>query len=499
MEKNQKNFQGLDSFSAGPNAVRPRFQRSGDLRKKALWRVIAGKAKDWWGAAWVLCLIVYSTWARGGTWAPAQWPLLWLGAAGLAGLFLAGGARSFFRDPVTYFGAAFLALLILQAWNTGRELVLDPAQFKWIYSPPPHAGWPSSFNRAEALEMLRWFFPACVLLAVLRSGLPGHRAGRLILRGLVYNAGLLALLGLAQFADGTKSIFWIQPMEDHFFASFGYANHAGAFFVLVLAVAVGLVLEQWKQGRIRSHPVRFVLLIVCAGLCLAGATLSLSRASMLLSWGVAALGAGYFFVLCWGRAALAGRVNLILGLLAGLLAVVFVAAGPGRDVILREFRPAEERYPDVPVVTRAESMELLIPAAVRIWRQHPWVGVGGWGFRYLLGLNVPEERWAKIVKGSANVHNDPLQFLVEFGLVGAGLLAALLAVLLFRAVRCASWTSPLFLFGMGGVGLIGLYSLMDIPFRSPAILYTWLTMASFPPMVAGRVACGAIKKEQPYE
>ncbi|NCU20748.1 hypothetical protein EOM89_08430, partial [Candidatus Falkowbacteria bacterium] len=88
-------------------------------------------------------------------------------------------------------------------------------------------------------EMLRWFFPAWVLLVVVRSGLLGHRAGQLIVRGLVFNAGLLALFGLVQFADGTKSIFWIQPIEDHFFASFGYANHAGAFFVLMLSVALG--------------------------------------------------------------------------------------------------------------------------------------------------------------------------------------------------------------------------------------------------------------------
>jgi len=115
---------------------------------------------------------------------------------------------------------------------------------------------------------------------------------------------------------------------------------------------------------------------------------------------------------------------------------------------------------------------------VAIWKEHPWFGVGGWGYKYLVASHVPESSWPALEKrGWANVHVDFLQFLAEFGAVGMALLLGALAVLardacdFRRCRRDACWT-----LSVAGLALTVLFSGIDIPFRCPAILYAWTAM-----------------------
>jgi hypothetical protein len=445
----------------------------------------------------VFCLLAYAAWARGGTYVPWQAPLSYLAIGILVVLIvlplIPGASVSFrlllgrgLRDPVFYLGALFLGLLGIQWWNAGRELMFSYSRMNWEYSLPPHPGWPSAFNREEALEMLNWFFPAWVLLLGLRAGILKSRAGSLLMRWMVYNAGILAALGLVQYLSGTKSIYWLQPLDCVFFASFGYSNHAGAFFTLMLAVALGLFLQEssWHHGRARRR--RLWALGGAALLCLIGANLSLSRAAILLSWGVAGLALLDILIHGWRLLSLAERARRVLFCVALLGLAVALVLSMGRETLWNEFHPPQEVAPGIPVVTRSQSLEITVPAAVRIWQQHPWVGVGGWGFRYLLSLNIPQDQWRLIVTGNANVHNDPLQFLTEFGLVGAGLMGGILLALLHPLIRAWKGSGPVYRFVCLGLSLMVLYSLMDIPFRSPAILYTWLALSAVLPDTAQR-------------
>ena len=91
--------------------------------------------------------------------------------------------------------------------------------------------------------------------------------------------------------------------------------------------------------------------------------------------------------------------------------------------------------------------------------------------------------------GKANVHNDPLQFLAEFGLVGAGLLAALVVALLRPLWDRHIWRQPLVLFALLGLGLTFAHSLIDLPFRCPSILWLWGTsLAALPCLLSSPAA-----------
>ena len=119
-----------------------------------------------------------------------------------------------------------------------------------------------------------------------------------------------------------------------------------------------------------------------------------------------------------------------------------------------------------------------------MWQDHPAFGVGGWGFRYLLGWYIPSNQWHEIREGDANVHNDALQFLAEFGAVGSGLMAATVLVLLVPALKERPWEKPLPLIVLLGLGATVVHSMIDLPFRSPAILYSWLAILAVLPVMA---------------
>ena len=69
-------------------------------------------------------------------------------------------------------------------------------------------------------------------------------------------------------------------MTGHFFASFGYDGHAGAFFTLLFAINGGLLVQALLTADERKHAVWIGAAMV---LNLAGAMLSLSRTAILLS------------------------------------------------------------------------------------------------------------------------------------------------------------------------------------------------------------------------
>lgn len=415
-------------------------------------------------------------WLRGGTVADWMHPWLWVAAAVLLVVLAQNRApadrRRLLRDPVAWLGALFLALLALQWSNAGRALFFDAEAGRWTHSPPPRPGWPFAFTDGEARQMLDWFFPAWVLLVGLRSPALGSAGVRQCWRLLAYQAGALAVFGLAQYATRTPRMYGIFPMETPFFAAFGYQNHAGSYFLMVLPLALGLLSH---EGAVDGSPRRWARLLglgLVALLALVACNLSLSRVSIVLGWAMLPPLGLLLLAFFWPRLEAAQRLNIVATGAATLCLAGLLVVGLGREAIKREFKPEKDQKTFLQRETDFRGFQLR--AAVRIWQDHPWFGVGGWGYRYLLGHYLPPEEWSKVSTGKANVHNDPVQFLAEFGAVGAGLLAAVVVGLLAAIVRSGVGWPPLVLFPVLGAGLIALQGLIDLPFRSPAVLYLWM-------------------------
>lgn len=437
-------------------------------------------------------LLAYTTWA----WAGLRPSYHWVGV-GTAGILLAGLFRSvprvLARDPLFYLGLAFLGLLAIQWANAGRELYFDVGYQKWMYTPPRWPGWPSAFARADALQMLTWFFPAWVVVLVFRMRIFSRRETRGLLRFLACNAGLLAIFGIVQMASGTESIYWTQPLGGHFFASFAYCNHAGPFFVLTGALAAGLLLAElleirdFQTGKIPQHvqhPGRVAVLSAALLLCLAGAVLGFSRTGIILAGVLALFTLVYGWMRAWRILSPARRLNLAALTLAGLASLGFLIVGFGEKGVRKEFTP-RVIPPEMGTLSTWERIDfelshrpLWARAALLSWREEPWFGLGGWGYKYRVAEHVPRHYWKKLEKskGGANVHVDFLQFLAEFGVVGIGLILGTLGVMVSGWFRPGVHRGALWTLGACGLALTVVASAVDIPFRSPAILYTWLAI-----------------------
>lgn len=428
--------------------------------------------------------ILAATWLRGGTHPAWSWPLLWISLVGLLSLPVAcvwssrirrepfsGAPVLRWKDPVLWFGLILIALLAVQWWNAGRILYYDPAARAWAYSAPRHPALPSAITSLESRQMLDWFVPAFVLLILLRSPSFSARGVRLLWRLVVCSAAVLSVFGLLQFLSGTEKMFGFIPMRPHFFASFGYPNHAGSYFLIAMCLCAALLVHELSRpDAIRRG--RMVLLSVCFVLCLLGANFALSRASILASWFLL-LPIGLLVLRAvWFRLGPAQRVNMIALSLAAVVLAMILTFGLGQEAIRTEFKPEDDNKT---LLTRETDFRIFqIESAARIWRDHPWYGVGGWGYRYLMAHYLPPEQWQRVTEGKANVHNDPIQFLAEFGLIGGGAMAAVVLVLGVEAWRRRAGAPPLLLLPLMGVGIVGLQSLIDLPFRSPAVLMLWL-------------------------
>ena len=447
-------------------------------------------------------LLAYTAWAWAGLRPSFHWAGVAVSGAMLAGMFAAGRAaawRAAWRDPVFFLGLAFLGYLAIQWMNAGREQYFDVGYQRWRYTPPRWPGWPSAYSRAEALQMLTWFFPAWAIALVVRSRGLGRRDLRRLLTLLACNAGLLAAFGLVQFASGTRSLYWVQPLGSHFFASFAYGNHAAPYFVLAGAVAAGMLFrELFDSGGSRAdvpsasrlrHPWRVAVLAPALLLCLIGANMGFSRTGVILAWTLAALVAVHGLARGLRVLSLAGRVNFIALALAMAGALYFAVAGFGQKGIQGEFTLKAAPAEGAGTLWERIDLELdrrpgFARAAVAIWLEHPWFGAGGWGYKYRIADHVPESMWKALrSRGWANVHFDFLQFLAEFGAVGFGLLLGALGTMAAALFRSRCRRDSLWQMGVAGLALVGVFSVVDLPFRCPAILYAWVALLAALPRV----------------
>ena len=465
-----------------------------------------GNSARKWGGAFlggVSLMLAYTTWF----WAGIRPSFHWVGVV-LAGMLMAGAIgfgtarRAWGRDPLVYLGLAFLMFLAIQWFNAGRVQYFDVGFQQWRYTPPRWPNWPSAFSRPEAGQMLTWFFPAWVVALVIRSRLLSGHELRMLMTFLVGNAGLLALFGIVQFASGTSAIYWRQPLREPFFASFGYGNHAAPFFVLSGALAAGLLYREVFDSRSRSsarspgfrlhHPWRSLIHLAAFLLCLAGANLGLSRTGVILAAVLGVFVAGYGGVRGWRVLSAGARVNFLALTLGGAGVLYFLVAGFGGEQLRQEFRP-KSAPPGMVMQTPGDRLNLelghrplFIRAALAAWREQPWFGLGGWGFKYRVADHVSPDMWPALVsRGWANVHVDALQYLAEFGVVGMGLLLSALGWMLRDWLRPPCWREALGVMGAAGLALVVGFSLIDLPFRCPAILYTWVAvLAAVPRIIA---------------
>ena len=439
-------------------------------------------------------LIVYISWMRSGNSHGYQPPIIWLSVICLVCLVWKLIVARFFRkerqsagavvrhtpvnllkDPLFAIAVLFISYLALQWYNAGRFLYFDPARSLWHFSEPINPYLPSAVSAKEAWEMLVWLVPCFLISLCIRHGLASRSGIRNLLMLLVVNSGLLGLFGLIQFFSDAKEVFWVWPQSTHFFASFSYQNHSGEFFLLMLCLSVGLLFRLLlfdKAARFRKLWI-VILSLICL-VDLLSVHFSLVAASTLFAWAVVAVAIVFAGVIIFKRFPRVMRLNLLVSVFIFASLVFCAMSGSAREKVFKEIGDKASREC---LINDFDIRWWQDVTAYDMWKDHPWFGVGGWGYRHFLGFYMPQKAWILVKEtGCANVHNDFMQFLVEFGALGFGLLLFAVVILFWPVFRYPLWGHPLILFPVLGVLMTCLHCLIDLPFRNTAILVVWTTM-----------------------
>jgi len=383
------------------------------------------------------------------------------------------------RWPVFWTGLAFLGYLVVQGLNPAWQFMID-ADSWWLEPLDPITWLPSSveapFARSNSWRTLTVFSTLLLLVSSIWVGFTRRKSYYALGSLLATNAGLLALVGLAQRLDGTKQIFWSYvPSNASFIASFIYPNHAGPYFYLMAALAVGLA--WWHNQRARKrldHPGAAAAYIFVAACCCSLVVLSSSRMSILLLLAFILAVAGR---LGWRMFKRTGPVrqrpewlhlSLILAVLLGLGGMTLRTEKVHQRFAAFVADPA----------TASRERTLTRQATGDMFRDHWFFGWGAGCFRY--GFPKYTKKYPAIHYWShgprstwEHAHNDLLEFPVELGVAGLLPLSGILGYSAWQLCRRRFWNNVVPLSLVLGCALVVVHAWVDFVFQNPAVLLTW--------------------------
>ncbi len=312
---------------------------------------------------------------------------------------------------------------------------------------------------------------AAFLLVVMN--LHGQKAVRLIVFTLIAMATFESVYGIYQLAAKSSSVFGVlrpEAYDGRGSGSYINPNHMAGFVELVLPLALAIALMSREKHWVR------ILVGYLAGVMFVGVLSTLSKG-------------GYVAMLC--SLSLLGILLVVRrrtwwSLAAGgtVLLAVFIGYKSMPDKLRQRFEDIE-RY----VGTGAkDTRELIWDTALKVWKEDVWLGAGPNHFdvKYRKYRNV----WLQTRPD--RTHSDPLQILVDLGIVGASLSALFLLALGWGIWRCWPFLSRgggisdnsnstrLAIVAGGGIGLLALaiHGAVEFNLSIPATALAAATVAA---------------------
>lgn len=346
----------------------------------------------------------------------------------LLGLPLAFGGRPqtpigafldpFLMDP--FLAAQWLCLPILALW-TARLWIAEKPRLLW----PPICWAVLAFAvyaafryftadieyvaRQEVIRIAIYVF----LFFVIVNNLHRQETVQWVAFSLIAVSTLIAGYALFQFFTQSDRVWHVlKPYPKRGSGTYICPNHLGGLLELVLPLAMAYALT----GRVKA--VTRILLGYAALVMLAGILVTLSRGT----WIAVALAlVGFFGILLTRRAY---RVPAMVVL------VLFVAAGAYVFPKSYALQARASRIVSNGKISDDARFSLWKPA-LEMWRTAPWLGVGPAHFDYRFGQFRPEDLQLR----PDRAHNDFLNALTDWGMVGTALLASIWGLLTIGLIR----------------------------------------------------------------
>jgi O-antigen ligase len=404
---------------------------------------------DWWCERGIIALVVaalvFAPLAFGAvyTWAFLVLQVLAMGVTVLwLGRLWAGHTPKVLWPPLAWAVVAFLLYAAVRYFTSDIEYIA----------------------RLELLRMLLYGF---LLLAVL-SNVYDQDASETVVYALTAVAALAASYAVAQFFRHSNQVWNLSaPYPGRGTGTYINPDHLAGFLELVLPLPLALLLA----GRISV--VTRIILGYATLTILGGLVVTFSRGG----WVAAAVGLMVLlgFLLCHRNHRVTAIIVLVVLVGGG---AVFTKYYLSNSVTFTRRMQAADRSNQVVEITDASSRLETWAGAVRMWRDHPWWGVGPGQFDYRFRQYRPEALQTR----PDHVHDDYLELLAEMGLVGAAIVVVGAGLFIFGLkqtwphVRRAendfgsgmSTRYALFLGAISGLSALAVHSLVDFNLHIPA-------------------------------
>ncbi|MBK8858896.1 MAG: O-antigen ligase family protein [Opitutaceae bacterium] len=374
----------------------------------------------------------------------------------------------------------FIILVAASAFNPSARSMTIEGETVLVHFGAARAGWPSSVLPDRTLQEL-WFYAAIYLAAFNILLVPrGRRWLRLLVALGAGNCLVIAGFGTVQKLLAADIYFGAgHSPNPRFFATFLYYNHWGAFMILWLAAAAGLLFHyaSRQQGRDLWHS-PFTGAVLGLLVLAASAPVSASRAATGMMLGVT------------GTAAVHGLIRIIRhrsrerrSLAPPVLALLVFVIATGAAIGWLAQRSIDERVVETRANWAKDQSVLGARAGLyhdtwQLIQQKPAFGWGLESYANVIGIARPRGvgLYDKHENTFAEAHCDWLQSLLETGFVGTGLAILMGLVPLLAGIRQA-FQSPLVPYVLLGAGLILLYALVEFPFANGAVVISfWLLL-----------------------
>ena len=409
------------------------------------------------------------------------WPRRYKGELAPQGAFILHPWSRLLKFPVFWLGLLLFAYVTCQGLNPGYRLTTTGAY--WWLAPIEHIKWlpigvDAPFDQMNPWRMLVIWGGAWALVCALWGGLTRRIAVQSILAVIIANGSILALIGILQKVTHAKQVLWfIKPVAPTFLSTFFYENHGGAYFNLIAAMAVMVMV--WHHMRSlrrmeRSSPAivyAFALMVIVALIFMSSA-----RAAAILLATYLFISAIIFWV--WRLRLRESTTHpALVGLIAAGAALLIVSSVwfLSLDKIVVQIKGLASEQGQIATI---HPRVLARQATLDLFEAAPATGWGAGSFTHVFPLaqiNYPPIHRAgdKTVYSWAHAHNDYVETLAELGLVGASLPLLMLVWFFFRFCRLGGLTQPAYLLGILGLGVPLAHAWVDFPFHSCAVLTTF--------------------------
>jgi len=268
--------------------------------------------------------------------------------------------------------------------------------------------------RQETLRVLLYGF----LFFAILNNLHRQETTTIVATVIIVVAMAIAAYAVCQFITGSERVWhFIRPPGYEGRASGTYIcpNHLGGYLEMLLPLGIAYTLTG------RFSPLQRILLGYASLVIIAGIAVTVSRGAWIATGMSLLVLLGFLFRR--QRYKLPVLAILILLLAAGLLAFKRADLSKNRKEALAN------------LTLEQNTRQYIWTAALNMWQDHPWTGVGPAHFDYRFRAYRPESSY---VQGRPDrVHNDYLNTLVDWGVIGALLVAGAWAFFWWGVFR--SW------------------------------------------------------------